>query len=65
MDELKIRRYRIINEHICTKLEVTLIEDKMKKNRLRWFVPVQQRPLSAPVSRADAMIVMDPGNDYR
>lgn len=34
---------RIKNENIQGKLEAALIEDKMRKNRLRWFWHVYRR----------------------
>jgi len=43
------RRDKVRNEDILTKIEVTLIEEKMRKIRLRWFGHVRCRHTDAPV----------------
>lgn len=36
---------------INRRIDIALIEKKMKENQLRWFSHVQQRPVSAGVKR--------------
>ena len=48
---------RIRNENILSKVRVSAIENKMRKNRLRWFGHVQRRPEDAPVRRSDMLDV--------
>ena len=43
------KRDKLRNEDICTKIDVALIEEKMRENRPRWFDHVQHRPTDAPV----------------
>ena len=47
------RRDKVRNEHIRTKIGVASIEEKMRKNRLRWFEHVRRTPTDAPVRRVD------------
>lgn len=47
------RKNRIRNEGIHLKIEVTPIDEKMRKSRLRWFVHVQRRPINAPVTKTN------------
>ena len=44
-----------MNERICKMIEVAPIEEKMRKNRLRWFSHIQRRPINAPVWKSDAI----------
>ena len=48
------RRDRVRNEVIREKVKVTPIEDKMMRNRLRWFDHVRRRPTDAPVRRLES-----------
>ena len=50
------REDRIHNDYIWAKIGVALIEEKMTKNRLRWFGHIQKRPQEALVERIDCMI---------
>lgn len=43
----------IKNEHIRGKVRVIAIEDKMRKNQLRWFGHVNQRSTDVSVRRCD------------
>ena len=43
------RRDKVRNEDIRTKIGVASIEEKMRKNHLRWFGHVRRRPIDAPV----------------
>jgi len=40
------------NEKILTKIGEAPIEEKIRKNHLRWFSLVRRRPTDAPGSRA-------------
>ena len=42
---------KVRNEDIRTLVGVAPIEDKMRKNRLRWFGHIGCRPTDAPVRR--------------
>lgn len=44
-------RDRIRDESICRRLEVLLIENKMRKNQLRWLGYAPRRAASAAVKR--------------
>ena len=46
-----IRRDKVRNEDIRTKIGVASIKEKMRENRLRWFGHVRRRPTDAPVRR--------------
>jgi len=48
----------MINACIRRKLEVTLIEDKMRENCLRQFGHVKHMPISGKIMRSDRMIVI-------
>jgi len=43
------RRDKVRNEDIRTKIGVASIKEKMRENRLRWFVHVRRRPTDASV----------------
>ena len=43
------RRDKVRNEDIRTKIGVDSIEEKMRKNRLRWFDHVRRTPTDMPV----------------
>ena len=47
------KRDNVRNEDICSKIDVALIEEKMRENRLRWFGHVRRRPADAPVRRVE------------
>ena len=55
----KIRKDRIRDDNICDMVDVALIEDKLRKNRLRWFRHICRRPIDAVVRKSDMII----GND--
>lgn len=44
-----IKKERIKNEKIRSKVGVAPIEDKIRKNWLRWFGHVNGRPINTPV----------------
>ena len=48
-----MRRDKVRNEDIHTKIGVASIEEKMRENRLRWFGHVRRRPTDAPVRRVE------------
>ncbi|RXH80211.1 hypothetical protein DVH24_041358, partial [Malus domestica] len=48
-----MRNDRIKNEDILGKAGVITIEDKMRKNRIKWFEHVNRRPTNDPVRRYD------------
>lgn len=50
-------KVRIINECISGKLEVVLIEHKMRENRLRWSRRMQCTPIHAPIRRSNKILV--------
>lgn len=52
-----IIKYTIRNECIIKKLEVALIENKMRRNQFRWVENMQWRPLCARVWRSDIVVV--------
>ena len=43
------RRDKMRNEDIRTKISIASIEEKMRKNCLRWFDHVRRRPTDASV----------------
>ena len=49
----KIMMDRVKNEDIRSLVGVTMIEDKMRENRLRWFGHIGCRPMDAPVRRME------------
>ena len=49
----KIMMDRVKNEDIRSLVGVTMIEDKMRKNRLRWFDHGRRRPIDTPVRRVE------------
>ena len=49
------QRDKVRNEDIRTKIGVASIEEKMRKNRLRWFGHVRRRPTDAPVRRIECI----------
>ncbi|KAL6556647.1 hypothetical protein OROGR_005935 [Orobanche gracilis] len=48
-----MRKDRVRNEIIRTKVGVTCIENKMRENRLRWFGHIKRREMDAPVRRLE------------
>lgn len=50
------RLNKIIIDHICQKVQVARIEDKIKQGRLRWFGHVLHRPTDGPIHRCEAMV---------
>ena len=53
----KTRRDMIRNELIHKMIEVELIEEEMRENRLRWFGHIQRRPANAPVRKSEAIYI--------
>ena len=51
----RTRRYKIRNEWIRKIIEVAPIEEKIRKNRLRWFGHIQRRPINAHVRKSDTI----------
>jgi hypothetical protein len=51
----KTRRDMIRNDTIRERVGVAPIVEKLVKNRLRWFVHVERRPVDAVVRRVDQM----------
>ena len=49
----KTRRNKIRNERIHKIIEITLIKEKIRENRLRWFDHIQGRPII--VKKSDAI----------
>ena len=49
----KIRMDKVRNEDIRSLVGVAPIEDKMRKNRLRWFGHIRHRPMDVPVRRME------------
>ena len=47
---------RIYNDHICRRVGVTSIAEKMVESHLRWFGHVQRRELGEPVRIVDQMV---------
>ena len=45
------RRDKVRNEDIRTKIGAASIEEKMRKNRLRWFDHVRRKHTDVPVRR--------------
>ncbi|KAI0502648.1 hypothetical protein KFK09_017604 [Dendrobium nobile] len=43
-------RDRIRNEHICEKVGVAPVEDKIRESRLRWFSHIKRKPSDDPVA---------------
>ena len=48
---------RVRNENIRKMIGVVPIEGKLRKNRLRWFGHVQQRPVDATTNRSGTIMV--------
>ena len=48
-----MRRDKVRNEGIRTKIGVASIEEKMRENRLRWFDYVRRKPTDVPVWRVE------------
>jgi len=48
-----MRRDKVRNEDIRTKIGVASIEEKMRENLLRWFGHVRRRPTDAPVRQVE------------
>lgn len=46
---------KLKNDHICQKVQVAHIENKMRNCHLRWFGHVLHRPPDAPVCRCEPM----------
>ena len=46
---------KVQNEVVRDKLNVSIINDKMRESRLRWFGHVQRRLESAPVRRCESL----------
>ena len=55
----KTRKNRIRNAYIRDMVEVTLIDNKLKENRLRWYGHVCRRPIDMVVRRSDMIIGSD------
>ena len=55
----KILKDRIRNEHIREMVGAALIKNKMRENRLQWFVHIKQRPLNASIRKSDLLIVYE------
>ncbi|GMP86560.1 hypothetical protein CsSME_00039291 [Camellia sinensis var. sinensis] len=53
----KTTQDRIMNKCIREWVGVTLIEYKLRKNRLRWFGHIHRRPIETAVKRYDAVTV--------
>ena len=49
----KTRRERIRNKILREMIGAIQIEDKLRRNRLRWFDHVQRRPVDAIVKKSD------------
>ncbi|KAG5627771.1 hypothetical protein H5410_012989 [Solanum commersonii] len=49
MDVWDTKRYKIKNKDIRDKVGVSLVDDKMQEERLRWFGHVKRRCTNAPV----------------
>ena len=49
----KTRIYKVRNEDIHSLVEIALIKDKMRENRLRWFGHIGRRLMDAPVRRVE------------
>ena len=47
------RRDKVRNEDIRTKIGVVSIEEKMRKNYLRWFGHVRRKRTDTPVRRVE------------
>lgn len=50
------RNNKIKNENVKGKLEVVVIENKMRENRLIWFGHVNRKPTNAPIRKYDYKI---------
>ena len=57
IDEWNMLGERMRTECICAKLKVTIVKDKMKKNRLTLFTYMQQRLISVPIWKSDRIMV--------
>ena len=58
--EMRILRWmcgKTRNEYIRKTVGVTHIEDKLRKNRLKWYDHVQRKPIHAPVRKSDRIVV--------
>ena len=55
----KTRNDRIRNANIRDMIEVALIEDKLRENRLRWFGHICRKPMDAVERRSDMIIGSD------
>ena len=53
----KTLKNRIRNEHTREMIRVAPIEDKMRKNRLRWFGHIQRKILDVPVKKSDLLTI--------
>ena len=51
-----MRRDKVRNEDIHTKIGVASIEKKIRENRLRWFGHVRRRLTDAPVRLVERII---------
>ena len=48
-------RDNIHNKHICEKIGVAPVEDKIRESRLRWFGHIKHRPSDDPVRRVEVL----------
>ena len=48
-----MKREKVRNENIRTKIGVASIEEKMRENRLQWFDHLRRRLTDAPVQRVE------------
>lgn len=53
----KIRRDMIRNETIREMVNVVLIEEKLRQNRLMWFGHIYRRPIDVVVKRVDRLVL--------
>lgn len=54
----RTRKERIIIENIRVKLEISLIEDKMSKNRLRWNGNIHRRSIDVKMKRIGCLEII-------